>query len=94
MTVQSQAWSPQVVDGTNQKVEEDQHIAGPPNQKVGGDLSRPVPVVVALMRDGDGDILLTLLINNQKLRHGLYYLSFLDNDSVFFMNGKWCHTYN
>jgi len=33
----------------DQKVERDQYIAGPPNPKVGEDLSTPVPVVVALM---------------------------------------------
>jgi len=35
-------WSP--------KVEGDQYIAGPPNQNVGGDLSPPVPMVVAPMQ--------------------------------------------
>ena len=34
----------------DQKVEGDQYIAGPPNPKVGGDLSPPVPVVVAPMQ--------------------------------------------
>ena len=38
-------------------------------------------------------MLLTMLINNPKLRNGLNYLSFY-NDIVFFMNGEWYHTYN
>jgi len=36
-------------------------------------------------------MLLTLLINNHKPPKGLYYL---DNESVFFMNSEWYHSYN
>jgi len=39
--------------------------------------------------DNDNQMLLTLLVNNHKLRNGLYYLNFKIM-SVFFNLQKWC----
>jgi len=38
-------------------------------------------------------MLLTLLINDHKLRNGNFAVGNLDNDSVFFMNDEWYLTY-
>ena len=50
----------------------DQYTAGPPNQKVGGDLSPPVPMVVAPM---DYIIITSLFTTNINYKNALanYY---------------------